>query len=186
MKKVVIALASKMLSEAYKENLKTGGFQAFVAEDGNVALELIKKEKPDLIIADVQLPAIGGFELLERLKQEDDTKKIPVMIFSNAGGEEDRKKAMELMVTDFIVGFMHSPRDVFAKVRSYFGEQKRYVVELSPDEESLKQLAKDIGYNETLRCSSCDGYLSLQLLRDLKAGERHFAISLICKRCASK
>jgi DNA-binding response OmpR family regulator len=186
MKKVVIALANKMLSEAYKENLGKSGFQAFLAENGEEAFGIIKKELPDLAIVDVQLSVIGGFELLIRLRQDEGTKKIPVIIFSQAGSEADRKKALELMATDFVIGFLHSPRDVAAKVRSYFGEQKRYVIEVSSEEKALKQLAKDLGYNITLRCPSCDHYLSLQLLRDLKAGEKHFIISFVCERCYSK
>jgi len=186
MKKVVLALASKMLGEAYRVNLEGGGFEVFSAEEGETALETIKRELPDLVIADVQLANVGGFEILERLKHDEATKKIPVMIFSNAGSKEDRTRALELMAADFVVGFMHSPRDAAAKARSYFGEQKRYVVETSPEMEGLKQLAKDIGYNETLRCPSCDGHLSLQFLRDLKAGEKHFTISFFCERCQSK
>ena len=186
MKKVVVALASKMLSEAYRVNLQDGGFQVSIAEQGEEALEVIKKELPDLVIADTHLTVVGGFEILERLRQDEGTKKIPVIIFSNAGSKEDNKRALDLMATDFVIGFMHSPRDVAAKVRSYFGEQKRYVMETLPEMRVLKQLAKDIGYNETLRCPSCDGHLSLQFLRDLKAGEKHFAVSFFCERCQSK
>lgn len=186
MKKVVVALASKMLGEAYKENLQRSGFQAFLANNGTEALDVIKRESADLLIADTQLPGIGGFELLEGLRREADTKKIPVIVFSAAGSREDHERALELMATDFVVGFRHSPRDAVAKVRSYFGEQKRYVVEISSDVKVLEELARDLGYNERLRCPSCDGYLSLQLLRDLKAGEKHFVVSFVCERCQGK
>lgn len=186
MKKIVVGLASKMLGEAYKENLLKSGFEAFYTENGEETFEIIKKENPDLVIADAHLPSIGGFDLLVLLKEEESTKRIPVIIFSQSGIEEERKKALDLMATDFVVGFLHTPRDVVAKVRSYFGEQKRYVIELSPENEALRQLAADLRHDATLKCPSCEKNLSLQLLRDLKAGEKHFIISFVCEHCYKK
>jgi len=190
MRKIVLALASEMISEAYKEgledNLERSGFQTFPVEDGEKALEIIKKELPDLVIADTHLSTIGGLDLLRRLKEDESTKKIPVMIFSKIGREEDHEQSLELMAIDFVVGFRSSPRDIAAKVRSYFGEQKRYVINVSAESAAIKNLAKDTGYGEALKCVSCGSSLSLQLLRDLKAGEKHFTVSFFCEQCQSK
>jgi len=185
-----LALARETISEAYRESLedclKKAGFQVFLVENGEEALDMTKREIPDFVIADTNLPVIGGLDLLDSLKKNESLKKIPVMIFSKSGGSTEGKTALDLMATDFVIGFHTSPRDIVARIRSYFGEQKRYVVEVSPENEALRQLAKDTGYSSILECSSCGGRLVLQFLRDLKAGEKHFAISFICERCHQK
>jgi CheY-like chemotaxis protein len=189
MKKILIALGKQVLRkeafkrESYLEHFREKGFKVLFAKDGWEALEIIRKKMPDLIIADIHLPKIGGLELMKLLRRDEKTKRIPVMIYSELGLEREREKALDLMALDFISGVKDSPSRVVAKVRSYFGEQRSYLILLQPDLEEAKRLAQDLGYRKKLTCISCKSPLSLQLLRDLSAGEKHFIVSFVCPKC---
>ncbi len=70
MRKILIAVNNEFIRETYSEVFKAENFEVFRARDGKEALDLVKKEKPDIIIADIALSEMGGFELLEELGAE--------------------------------------------------------------------------------------------------------------------
>lgn len=101
--------------------------QKFIAEDidikhaptGETALEMIKEDpKPGLILLDIRLPGIDGFEVLKTLKEQDETKDIPVIIFSNFGEESDKRRAAELGAKQYIVKVSRSLDEMANLVRS--------------------------------------------------------------------
>ena len=101
--KVLLAEDDKFISLAYKDGLTRAGYSVIYAENGKKALDLTKKEKPDIIMLDIIMPEMNGFEVLEALKKEKTTKKIPVVILSNLGQESDIKKGQELGATDYMI-----------------------------------------------------------------------------------
>ena len=82
-----------------------GGLGAvlFGANNGKEALEIAKMEKPDVILLDILLPGIGGFEILKELKDSSETKDIPVIILSNLSQKSDIEKGKELGAVSFLV-----------------------------------------------------------------------------------
>lgn len=76
------------------------------SNDGKDIVPVIKQFKPNIIILDIMLPGRTGFEVLEEIKSSDELRKIPVIIFSNRDGAEDRKKAKELGANEFFVKAM--------------------------------------------------------------------------------
>lgn len=82
-----------------------GGLGAilFGANNGKQALEIAKIEKPDIILLDILLPGIGGFEILKNLKEDPETKNIPVIILSNLSQKSDIEKGKELGAVSFLV-----------------------------------------------------------------------------------
>lgn len=79
------------------------GAMLFSANNGQQALEIAKMEKPDIILLDILLPGIGGFEILKDLKDNPDTKNIPVIILSNLSQKSDIDKGKELGAISFLV-----------------------------------------------------------------------------------
>ncbi|MES2994712.1 MAG: response regulator [Patescibacteria group bacterium] len=83
--------------------LKTRGVAITSAFDGEKAVEEVRKQKPDVILLDILLPGMTGFEFLKHMQGEDPTfKDIPVIVFSNLSSESDREKAHALGVREFI------------------------------------------------------------------------------------
>ena len=93
--KFFISLISKKLSD--------NGLPVIAANDGKSALELVVKENPDIIILDIMLPDMDGFEILKQIKQLPERINIPVVFLSNLGSREDIMKGKELGATNFLI-----------------------------------------------------------------------------------
>lgn len=114
---VVLIEDEKMLAEMYASKLTKEGMTVHAAADGAAGLELIKKEHPDIILLDVIIPKIDGFEVLRQLKGDPSTQSIPVMLLTNLGQEEDVKKGHDLGASDYFVKSDHTPAEVVEKVK---------------------------------------------------------------------
>jgi DNA-binding response OmpR family regulator len=114
--KILIVEDDTMISSMYKTKLIQDGYEAIIAEDGSSGLEMAKKELPQLIMLDVILPQLDGFSVLSELKKDTATKKIPVIMLTNLGTDEDRKKGRELGATDYLVKANFTPTEVSKKV----------------------------------------------------------------------
>lgn len=116
-KKVLIVEDDEFLRSLNAKRLEAEGFKVAVAVDGQSAIDLIPKEMPDLIFLDLLLPGVDGFEVLKKIKADDKTKAIPVIVFSNLGQKEDIEKAHNLGATDFLVKANFTLDDVVAKIK---------------------------------------------------------------------
>lgn len=72
------------------------GYEVETAENGEIALEAVRRKKPDLILLDLVMPKYDGFEVLDSLKSDPATRGIPIIVLTARAGEEDRQRAMEL------------------------------------------------------------------------------------------
>jgi len=95
------------------------------AIDGQNALKLAIDEKPDIILLDLLLPGISGFEVLEKLKAQKETRNIPVIILSNLGQEEDVDRCMSIGADSFLVKAHSNPSVIINKVRSVMANHKK-------------------------------------------------------------
>ncbi|MBP6927073.1 MAG: response regulator [Caldisericales bacterium] len=82
--------------------LESAGFQVRAIFDGGEALEKIKENPPDLVLLDLMLPTISGFELLSRLKGEPCLNKLPVIVLTCRGQDEDKDKAFRLGALEYV------------------------------------------------------------------------------------
>jgi len=115
--KVLLAEDDKFISLAYKDGLFRAGFEVIHADNGKKALELAKKEIPDIIMLDVIMPEMNGFEVLEELKKTSKIEKIPVVILSNLGQESDIKKGQKLGACDYMIKSNYSLGEVVDKIK---------------------------------------------------------------------
>ena len=116
-KKILIVEDDEFLRSLNAKRLEGEGFEIDVAVDGNEALKKIQETKPDLIFLDLLLPNIDGFEVLTKIKADDNLKNIPVIVFSNLGQPEDIEKAKKLGASDFMVKANFTLDDVIAKIK---------------------------------------------------------------------
>lgn len=80
----------------YRQKFKMEGFETIAAANGKEALEIIKSERPAVVLLDIQMPEMDGLEVLEHLKAEESLKNIPVVILTNVDSEEIFQRVSEL------------------------------------------------------------------------------------------
>lgn len=101
--KILIIEDDRFVRKAYEAKLTLAGFTVITAIDGGEAIELTKTEKPDLILLDLMLPVVSGFEYLRVIKENPETKDIPIVIISNLGQDEDVKRGMDMGAETYFV-----------------------------------------------------------------------------------
>lgn len=118
-KKIVIIEDDKILLKALNVELLGDEFEVFSAIDGCAGLELILKEKPDLILLDLVMPKLDGFAVLSALKNNKDTVHIPVIILSNLTQDDDVKRGLELGAKDYIKKTSTDLRELTKKINHF-------------------------------------------------------------------
>lgn len=96
----------------YRGVLENEGFNVIEADDGKKGWELAKSEKPDLILLDLILPGLTGYEVLEKIRSHEDTKNIPVVVFSVLGESKDIDKAIDLGANYYRTKGIDSPTNI--------------------------------------------------------------------------
>ncbi|MEI8339136.1 MAG: response regulator [bacterium] len=102
-KKVIIVEDDNFFISLVSKKLNAGGLMALSASDGKSGVELIKKEMPAVVILDIMLPDMDGFEILKKIKEDPVTRPIPVVFLSNLGSREDVQKGKELGAYSFLI-----------------------------------------------------------------------------------
>ena len=102
----------------YKLKFEQSGWEVVASETGAGVFELAKKEDPDIILLDILLPDMTGYDVLEKLKADAQTKNIPVIIASNLGQDEEIKKGVELGALDYITKSNITPSQLVEKIDS--------------------------------------------------------------------
>jgi DNA-binding response OmpR family regulator len=122
--KILLIEDDKFLRTVLEKKLSSEGFEVVSAVDGDEALEKIISDKPDIILLDIILPKKSGFLVLENIKKDPEFKKIPVLIISNLGQEEDVKRGLSLGAIEYFVKAKVSLDDVVKKIKEYAGQQE--------------------------------------------------------------
>jgi CheY-like chemotaxis protein len=120
-KKILLIEDDKFLRELMNKKLITLGYEVVSAADGESGLVMIKETKPDVVLLDLILPGINGFEVLEKAKQDPEIAGIPVVILSNLGQGEDIEKGLALGAKDFLVKAHFTPQEIVNKLKSILG-----------------------------------------------------------------
>jgi len=117
MKKILFIEDESALQKTVGEALRQEGYEIISALDGEIGLRLVQEEKPDLVILDLILPKMHGFEVLKKIKGNDETKNIPVIILTNLEGVEEIDKAIELGATTYLVKAQYDLKEVVEKIK---------------------------------------------------------------------
>ena len=94
-RRILLAEDDRFLRRAAEAALKRAGFTVLAAADGEEALRMARAEKPDLVLLDLIMPKLQGFEVLKALKADPGTATIPVIVLSNLGQDGDVQRALE-------------------------------------------------------------------------------------------
>lgn len=118
MAKILIIEDDKFLRELIIQKVSKEGYEAVGALDGEEGMKMAGKERPDLILLDLILPTMDGFEVLAKLKGEASTKDIPVIVLSNLGQKEDIDKGIKLGAKDYMIKAHFTPGEIIEKIKS--------------------------------------------------------------------
>ena len=123
MKKILIIEDDPFLSEMYAAKFVQNDFQTEVAADGKIGMVKIKANKPDLILLDIVLPKMDGFEMLKKIKEDSKLKKIPVILLTNLGQKNEVEKGLALGADEYIIKAHFTPTAVVAKVKDILSQR---------------------------------------------------------------
>jgi DNA-binding response OmpR family regulator len=121
MKRILIVDDDPDVRTLYRLILHQEGLDVIEAEGGQEALDIIRNEMPALVLLDIMMPDMDGYEVCRRLRSDPKTAKLPVLMFSAKGSSSDRKDGLQVGADDFIVKSA-GPRALVARIRSLLSD----------------------------------------------------------------
>ncbi len=121
--KILLIEDEEFLRRIFKSRLAGDGYDVTDVDSAEAALEWLKHTQPDLIILDLYLPKMDGFEFLTRLKANPTRRETPVLILSGLGQEAEIRRGLELGAREYIVKTKVSPHDLLAKIRKMLTDE---------------------------------------------------------------
>jgi len=110
--------------ELVRYNLTQAGYRVVSATDGRQAVDLARRERPDLVVLDLMLPVLPGAEVARALKQDEKTRAIPILMLTARGEEMDRVVGFELGADDYVVK-PFSPRELVLRVQAILRREEK-------------------------------------------------------------
>lgn len=122
--KILIVEDDRYISKMYQLKLSLEGYDVQVAENGEEGVDKVKEFMPDIMLLDILMPKLDGFEVLKIVKADDTTKNIPVLVMSNLGQEDHVEKGMKLGAIGYVVKSQYTPSKVVEKIKSVLAGKK--------------------------------------------------------------
>ena len=188
--KILIIEDDASFRRVYHDMFETAGYNVLVAENGEMGWDLAKSEKPNLVLLDLVLPGLHGFEVLKNIRNDSETKDIPVLITTALGEQADIKKGLELGATDYMVKGFFTPREILAKIRAVFTQSDLrkgvafYKLAVKEARADAAQLQTYMGLTKLFTCPQCNEDLLLNLIPDYTRTDSHWFLShFVCPKC---
>jgi len=116
-KKILIIEDEKILLDLLQKKLSQEGYDILASHNGKEGLKAMKEQKPDLILLDIIMPKMSGFEVMEEMNKDPELKEIPIIIVSNSGQPVEIERAQSLGAKDWLVKTEFDPQLVIDKVK---------------------------------------------------------------------
>ena len=117
MKTILLVEDDPFVVDIYTTKLESAGFSVDVAEDGEEALRKLKEKKPDLMILDIVLPNIDGWELLRKIRTELDLENLKVIVLSNLSQKNEIQKSLEFGIIKYFIKANFTPAEVVEEIK---------------------------------------------------------------------
>jgi len=184
----------------YWDVLASAGYEVLDAEDGEKGWAMAKSLKPNLILLDLGLPILDGFEVLKRIRGDVATRAIPVIIFSVLGEKKDIQRGMELGANDYTVKGFYTPRQILGKIKELLDKEPptdlaqpvavpiqpaSFKVRMMADWGEEPRLCAELGMALGHPCPHCNTEMVMELIPDFQHTEGHwFSGHLTCTSCS--
>lgn len=119
-KKILIVEDDLFIRELYERTLTQAGYAVVTAADGQEGLKLAK-DKPDLVLLDIMLPKVHGIDVLKKLKEDQTTKNIPIVMLTNLGQENIMNEAFKIGAAGYLVKMRFEPQEIVNYVQEFLG-----------------------------------------------------------------
>jgi two-component system, OmpR family, response regulator len=119
-KSILVVEDDKFLRELLTKRLADEKFEVHAAIDGEESFKILNSSKVDLILLDIILPGVNGFEILKRLKEDPTIASIPVMMLTNLGQQSDMERGKDLGAEDYMVKADFTPREIIERIKNFF------------------------------------------------------------------
>ena len=116
-KLILLVEDDEFLAELYATKLNLEDFEVALATDGEKGLKIIKEKKPDLVLLDIILPKLDGFEILKIMKADKKLKTIPVILLTNLSQKDEVKRGLSLGADDYLIKAHFMPSEVVKKIK---------------------------------------------------------------------
>lgn len=117
-KKILLVEDDEFLGKVINRKLEKEDYIVIRATDGEEGITKAEEENPDLILLDIILPGMDGFEVLAKLKSNPAVSKIPVIILSNLGAKDEIKKGLDLGADDYLVKAHFNPSEITSRIEA--------------------------------------------------------------------
>ena len=124
MTKILIVEDDPMISEIYQKKFGDSGYEILVADSGEKAVELDRVEKIDVMLLDLIMPKMGGYEVIENVRKSQCNPDMKIFVFSNLSQKEDQDKAMNLGADGFIIKSNYTPSDLVKEISRRIKQDK--------------------------------------------------------------
>jgi DNA-binding response OmpR family regulator len=116
---ILIVEDDNFLLSMYKTKLELEDYSVLTAINGESGLKMVKEKKPDLILLDIIMPKMNGFDVLKEVRADKNVKNIPVIMLTNLGQKEDIKKSFKLGANEYMIKAHFLPSEVVEKVKKF-------------------------------------------------------------------
>lgn len=117
MKSILLIEDDPFLIDIYTTKLKESGFKVEVAKEGDEGLRKLKEKKFDLLILDIVLPKIDGWEILRKIKEEIKLKKLKIVVLSNLSQKEEVKKGLKWGAIKYFIKAHYTPKEIIEEIK---------------------------------------------------------------------
>lgn len=122
MKKILLIEDEEIIIGLLQKKLLQQGYEVSIAKDGEAGIRTMREKRPDLVLLDIIMPKMGGFEVMEEMGKDKELKDIPVIVISNSGQPVELDRAQKLGAKDWLIKTEFDPREVLDKVVKQIGK----------------------------------------------------------------
>jgi len=191
--KILLIEDDAALRSVYADAIAEAGYTIFTAEDGEQGLAMVKKEKPDLVLLDLILPKLPGFEVLKNIRANDGTKDTIVLIMSMLEEQRHVLKAKDLGANGYAIKGSSTPHEILRRIEALLNpvaeepankSVKTYNLFVKATRGDSEKLQNDLGTLKLFTCAVCRDEMQLTLIPDNSRSDGHwFSAHFTCSKC---
>jgi len=178
--RILIVDDNDVVRETYAQVFKQKGFNVISAVDGVEGVDFATKEIPNVILTGIVMPRMDGFQLIRTLQENVQTREIPIAIISHLGREEDRRKAQELGINEFIVQGAASVNEIVERIKNLVKDGESFKLSFDPYAWDAPRMAKTLP-GKSFNCPNCQEKMILEVIP--KPEGAGYNAALKCQKC---
>lgn len=116
-KRIILVEDDQFLANIYTAKLKEAGFEVEVVGDGNSVIARIKEKKPDLLLLDIILPHLDGWEVIKQVKKTEELSDLKIVILSSLGQKNEVEKGLKLGAVKYFIRSHYTPAEIVEEIK---------------------------------------------------------------------